>query len=173
MSGDADNGRYLPIYLNDHLAGATVGVELARRLSASNQGNEALASGLRRISSEIEADRATLEDVLDRLGVSRSPVKPAAGWLLERLGRLKPNGHLRGYSPLSRVLELEGLAMGITGKAELWRTLAGLGLGERAAVDFEALTTRAEQQRAVVTELHQLAVSALGHEQQADDVGLK
>ncbi len=161
MSSAADNGRYLPIYLNDHLAGATVGVELARRLHASNRGNEALAPTLSRVSSEIEADRKTLEDVLDRLGVSRSPLKPAGAWLLERLGRLKPNGHLRGYSPLSRVLELEGLAVGIAAKAELWRTLAGLDLGRRPGVEFETLIARAEKQRTAIRELHQLAIARI------------
>jgi len=161
MSPATDVGRYLPIYLNDHLAGATAGVELARRLAAANQEIEALAPTLRRVSAEIEADRETLEGVLERLDVSLSPVKPHAAWLLERLRRLKPNGHLRGYSPLSRVLELEGLSMGIAGKTELWRTLSGLGLDRRAGVDFRALTTRAEEQREAVASLHQVAVAGL------------
>lgn len=34
MNETNDVNRYLSIYLNDHLAGATVGVELARRLAA-------------------------------------------------------------------------------------------------------------------------------------------
>jgi hypothetical protein len=161
VSGGADIGRYLPIYLNDHLAGATAGVELARRLCASNERDETLIADLRRISSEIEVDRETLEAVLDRLGVSRSPVKPAAAWLLERLGQLKPNGRLRGYSPLSRVLELEGLAIGIAGKAQLWRTLAALELDQQAGVDFESLAARAEQQRSTVIGLHRLAAAEL------------
>jgi hypothetical protein len=161
MSEAGDNGRYLPIYLNDHLAGAVVGVELARRTYASNEGNEAFAPALLRVRDEIEADRETLEAVLERLGVGRSPVKPTGAWLAERLGRLKPNGHLRGYSPLSRLLELEGLAMGITGKLELWRTLGGLELDERSEADFEALAKRAERQRTAIGELHQLAVAAL------------
>jgi hypothetical protein len=153
--------RYLPIYLNDHLAGATAGVELARRLYAANRDHEALAPALLRISSEIETDRRTLEGVLERLAVSRSRAKPVGAWLLEKLGRLKPNGHLRGYSPLSRVLELEGLGMGITGKLELWRTLASLELGEQAGVDFGDLAVRAEQQKLSVAELHRLAVAEM------------
>jgi hypothetical protein len=161
MNDAADIGRYLPIYLNDHLAGATVGVELARRLEAGNQEIEALAPTLRRVSAEINTDRETLEGILDRLGVSRSPVKPRAAWLLERLGRLKPNGHLRSYSPLSRVLELEGLGMGIVGKIELWRTLSGLDLGGRAGVDFDALAARADEQHEAIAELHQVAVAGL------------
>lgn len=153
--------QYLSIYLNDHLAGANVGVELAKRLHASNEEDVALAAPLRRIGAEIEADRETLEQVVDQLGVSRNPVKPIVALVVERLGRLKPNGHLRGYSPLSRVLELEGLTMGITGKIELWRTLAKLELDERVGVDFAAMTERAESQRTTIGQLHQLAVGAI------------
>lgn len=164
MTSPTSTGRYLPVYLNDHLAGATAGVELVRRLHASNKENEALAPTLLRVCEEIEVDRTTLEDVLDRLGVSRSRVKPIGAWLMERFGRLKPNGQLRGYSPLSRVLELEGLAMGIAGKTELWRTLAELGLDQRAGVEFKALVTRAEEQHRAITHLHQLTVASIdGH----------
>jgi hypothetical protein len=161
MSPQTDIGRYLPIYLNDHLAGATAGVELARRIESDNLEVEALAPTLRRVRAEIEADRKTLEGVLTRLEVSRSRVKPYAAWLVERLGRLKPNGHLRDYSPLSRILELEGLRMGIIGKAELWRTLSGLGLDGRAGVHFDALAARAEEQQEAIAELHKVAVAAI------------
>ena len=110
---------------------------------------------------EIEADRKTLEEVMERLGVSRSPVKPAGAWLLEKVARLKPNGHLRSYSPLSRVLELEGLAMGIGGKLDLWRTLGALDLDERAGVEFDDLAARAKEQRSAIKDLHQIAVAAI------------
>jgi hypothetical protein len=161
MSDAIDVGRYLPIYLNDHLAGATAGVELARRLRAGNSQVEPLARTLHTVSAEIEADRETLKGVLERLGVARSPIKPHAAWLLERLGRLKPNGHLRSSSPLSLVLELEGLAMGIVGKIELWRSLSGLGLDQRAGVDFAALAARGEEQHTAIAEIHQIAVAAI------------
>ena len=161
MAPNADANRFLAIYLNDHLAGATLGVELARRLRSSNQGDPEMGEPLARICAEIEADREVLERLTEHLEVERDQIKPVLAKLAERLGRLKLNGQFLGYSPLSRVLELEGLAMGISGKAELWRTLDGLGLGERAGVDFEALAARAEEQRAAVTELHQRAIAAM------------
>jgi hypothetical protein len=157
--------RYLAIYLNDHLAGATVGVELARRGHASNRGDSAFGEPLGWICKEIEEDRATLEQVIDRLGFSRSRVKPAGAWVAEKLGRLKLNGRLRGYSPLSRVLELEGLLIGITGKMALWETLAELEGVERLGIDFAQMTARAAGQRSVVDDLHRLAAAALA----ADD----
>jgi hypothetical protein len=156
--------RYLPIYLNDHLAGATVGVELVRRVRAANRGDDAFAEPLGRICREIEEDRATLEQVIDRVGCSRSHVKPAGAWVAEKLGRLKLNGQLRGYSPLSRVLELEGLLIGITGKRALWKTLGELAGAERLGFDFERLAARAEEQRSAVDDLHRIATAALEDE---------
>ena len=152
---------HLEIYLNDHLAGATGGVELARRLRASNQQDPIYGAPLRRVCEEIEADRATLEQVIERLGYTRSRAKPLGAWAMEKLGRLKLNGQLRGYSPLSRLIELEGLLIGITGKIGLWQVLSELELGQRLEVDLEQLTARAAEQRAAVDDLHQLAATAL------------
>jgi hypothetical protein len=149
----------LAIYLNDHLAGSTGGVELARRTRASNEGTE-FAEPLATICQEIEADRETLESVMKELEVGRSRLKPPLGWLGEKLARLKPNGQLRGYSPLSRVIELEGLLLGITGKLRLWRLLDEL-LGERTAADFPGLIARAEDQRSRVEELQVRAARLL------------
>ena len=157
---DAERHRLLGIYLNDHFGGSTGGVEMARRSRDANDGTD-FGPPLTVICREIEEDRATLETVMEELGIDRSRLKPALAWLGEKVGRLKPNGRLRGYSPLSRVLELEGLSMGIVGKTELWRTLSGLGLDQRAGVDFEALAGRAEEQRQAIADLHQVAVAVL------------
>src|SRR6476469_2497803 len=114
--------RLLPIYLNDHLAGSVVGVGLARRCLRENRGSE-LEEFLRWLVSEIVEDRATLIQLMERLGVPRSKSKTAAAWTAEKLGRLKLNGQITGYSPLSRLVELEGLATGIEGKRSLWLAL--------------------------------------------------
>jgi hypothetical protein len=149
----------LGIYLNDHLAGSAGGVETARRARGSNQGTE-FGAPLAALCAEIESDRETLEAVMKELGVARSRIKPAIGWLGEKLGRLKPNGQLRGYSPLSRVLELEFLLLGITGKLRLWALLAEL-VGDRLDTDFVALAERAEAQRATVEDLQLKAARLL------------
>jgi hypothetical protein len=152
---------YLAIYLNDHLGGATGGVELARRLRASNRGNDVFGKPLDQICKEIEEDRATLEQVIERLGFSQSIVKPAGAWVAEKLGRLKLNGRLRGYSPLSRLLELEGLLVGITGKMALWESLTDFDGIKDLGVDFERLAARAAEQRSTVEDLHRLAAAAI------------
>jgi len=58
------------------------------------------------------------------------------------------NGRVAGYSPLSRVLELEVLALGVEGKRALWRIAAGDARLDR--VDLAALARRAERQRRLV-----------------------
>lgn len=139
-------GKLLAIYLNDHLAGAMVGVELARRLRASNCDDPEFGPELATICAEIEADRETLVAIMDRLGVGRSRVKPLAAILAERLGRLKLNGQLRGYSPLSRLDELEFLAIGVTGKRQLWRSLEHTHAGDLPGFELGALAERASEQ---------------------------
>lgn len=146
--------RYLRIYLNDHLAGAATGVGVARRLRDSNREDPEMGEPLARVCAEIEADRASLEALMRYLGVRRGRVKPALAAAGERLGRLKLNGQLRGYSPLSRLIELEFLLIGITGKMQLWKSLER-ALGEKVdGLDFPRLAERAAAQRRVVDELH-------------------
>jgi hypothetical protein len=163
MAPRADPNRLLAIYLNDHLAGAALGVELARRLRSSNRGDAEFGEPLARICGEIEEDRETLIRLMERLGVDRKPFKPALAVIGERLGRLKLNGQVRGYSPLSRVLELEVLASGIGGKMQLWNALEE-SFGERLdGFDFHALAERADRQGQRVEDLHLSATKrALG-----------
>jgi len=144
----------LAIYLNDHLAGATLGVELARRLRASNEDDPAFGSALAEVCAEIEADRETLKAVMDRLGVRQSKLKPLAAVLGERFGRLKLNGRLWGYSPLSRLDELELLQVGVVGKRRLWRALEHTRTGELPSFDLGALAERATEQLRRLEALH-------------------
>jgi hypothetical protein len=139
--------RLLAIYLNDHLAGATGGVELARRACSSNRGTK-LGEALEEIRVEIEADRATLGRVMERLEVKRNGAKVAGAWAAEKLGRLKLNGRLRGYSPLSRLVELEMLHIGVTGKIQLWQALEETQSAKLGQFDLPGLIERAESQRA-------------------------
>ncbi|HEX2110085.1 MAG TPA: hypothetical protein VHF67_00900 [Gaiellaceae bacterium] len=153
------DGRLLAIYLNDHLAGATVGIELARRSLRANRGTE-LGRFLEELLREIEDDRRTLESIMDALRIPKSAVKPRLAVVAERVGRLKLNGQLTGYSPLSRVLELEGLTIGVAGKLSLWRNLRdGARLAEQLpGVDLDALIGRAERQLSSIAE-HRVAAA--------------
>lgn len=140
--------RLLRIYLGDHLAGATGGHELARRCLSSNRGTELGAFLEEKLIPEIEEDRQTLVDVMDRLGISEQPWRTAVGWVTEKAGRFKLNGYLLSYSPLSRVVELEGLTVGVQGKRSLWQVLDELAPAVLAlsGMDFAALIRRAQGQ---------------------------
>jgi hypothetical protein len=137
----------LAIYLNDHLAGATVGVELARRAASSNRANR-YGPFLAELVRDIEEDRRSLLELMQALEVRVDRVKVVGAWTVEKIGRLKPNGRVWGYSPLSRVIELEALALGVRGKLALWNALSDLHRRE-PVLDADELATlrgRAESQ---------------------------
>jgi hypothetical protein len=153
--------RLLAIYLNDHLAGATLGVELTLRAARENTGSE-LGVFLRQVLlPEIREDRQTLERLMGWLGIARSRPKVAAAWAAEKVGRLKLNGELTRYSPLSRLLELESLAVGIEGKRALWLALEATADSSEPVegFDFRALAERAKSQRQRL-ETHRLAAAS-------------
>jgi hypothetical protein len=137
----------LAIYLNDHFAGATAGMELARRAASSNRGTR-YGPFLTELARDIEDDRQSLRALMAELDVGVDRVKVVGAWAAERIGRLKFNGRVRGYSPLSRLIELEGLALGVRGKLALWNTLRELEPHPRglASVDIGTLCRRAESQ---------------------------
>ena len=139
----------LAIYLNDHLAGATAGRELGRRAATSNR-DSSHGPFLADLADQIDADRGSLLEIMRTLNVRVDRIKVLGGWGAEKLARLKFNGQLRGYSPLSRLVELEALSLGVRGKLALWRTLRELDLSELSAapVSLADLIARAEQQLA-------------------------
>jgi hypothetical protein len=147
--------KYLATYLNDHLGGSTTGLELARRAASENKDNE-LGAFLTDLAKEIEEDRETLKEIMAALGVGEDRLKVAGGWVAEKVGRLKPNAQLTGYSPLSPLVELESLELGIHGKLALWLALLEIaGPPPLDAGRLRELAARAERQMADV-ERHRL-----------------
>ena len=155
---NADSHTRLATYLNDHLAGAMGGGELSRRLSQENQ-RTAYGPHLERIAGEIQEDTAALKDVMARMGVEEDRIKQAGAWAAAQAGRLKLNGQLLGYSPLSRLVELEALTLGVTGKLAMWVVLNEVcGEDPRlAGVDFPGLIARAKEQRGTLERLRRQA----------------
>jgi hypothetical protein len=144
----------LGIYLNDHLAGATGGTQLARR-AAGGAGGTAASGALRRFAAEVAQDRATLLQVMLALGIPVRRYKVYAAWIGEKAGRLKFNGHLTSRSPLSSLEELEMLRLGVEGKAAGWRTLRVLA-GQDPRLDqgqLDELIARAQRQSGLLEDL--------------------
>ncbi len=155
-----DSSELLGTYLNDHLAGASAGAELAKKISqkyAETPDGPALAE----LASAIEQDRQALAELMAELGIERSTFKQAAGWLTEKLTRVKLSDKLTGSTDLKRLLEFETLSLGVEGKHCLWRALGRVSdrHPELAATDLDALAKRAADQRA---RLEQLRLDAAG-----------
>lgn len=151
--------KLLRIYLNDHLAGATLGLELAKRSQKSNKGTP-LGDFLAEFVAEASSDKAQLEQLMESVGAGKSIVKSQAAWIAEKVGRLKANGQLTGYSDLSRLVELEGLMVGVTGKIGLWRSLLEAFLPSHApTADFPGLLQRAQDQLDELQQHHRKAAA--------------
>ena len=143
--------RPIDIYLNDHLAGATFGADLARQLEARTEGTD-FRPAMSRLAAEIEADRDTLTQLMERIGAARNPAKQAATWVAEKASRLKLAGFTHGNDELRTFLSIEALSLGVEGKVSLWATLRDLRgrYPELESTDLDDLLERAQRQRQVL-----------------------
>jgi hypothetical protein len=141
------SGKPLDVYLNDHLAGARFGSDLARRLAGRMGGTT-----MNVLADEIEEDRQTLQQLVDRLNVSRNPIKEAATWVAEKVSHVKLSGLTAGHREFGLFMALETLSLGIEGKQSLWVALADVAdhYPELQNIDLVALRERAAAQRGVV-----------------------
>jgi len=143
----------LQTYLNDHLSGSIVAIDLARR-RASSQGDDEIGRDLRRFAAEVERDQRSLRNAMASLDVSPSMSKEllasATAWLDSIRGAL----NLPGAPNLVRDLEL--LIIGVRGKELLWGSLDRIGVAtDPPIVDLQA---RAAAQLAALHVLHARAV---------------
>ncbi|MEU2158336.1 hypothetical protein ABZ532_25555 [Streptomyces sp. NPDC019396] len=162
MNADPRHDDALTIYLNDHLAGATTGVELSRRIARAHRASPR-AADMERIADDIAEDRASLVALMRSLGIGPRRYKVCVGWAVEKIARLKPNGRLHRRAGLSSLVELETLRIGIQGKYELWQSLATVA-EERPRIDYGRiieLKDRARRQMEIVDELHNESAEVL------------
>lgn len=143
----------LETYLNDHLTGSIVALDLARRRAAA-QGDDAIGTFLRSFAAEVERDQHALRRVMELQGaaprVSRELLGTATSWLDSIRGTL----NMPGAPNLVRDIEL--LIMGVRGKELLWTSLERIG----AATDppIAKLQARVREQIAGLEESHARAV---------------
>jgi hypothetical protein len=151
---DAD-GR-LRIYLNDHLPASVVGREIASRVVARDRGS-ALGAFLAGYMADAAREREMLLAVMRRVGATRQPYKEVAARVAERIGRLKPNGQLRGHSPLSRLIEIESLLALLRASRSVWLALEALDDPRLAGLDLRERLLRAT---AEAEELERIGIDA-------------
>jgi hypothetical protein len=110
------------IYVNDHLAALVTGRELARRTSAGASDTETRSLARELVSHFVESERE-LERLCREIGARPSRFKRTLAAAAEKGGRLKLNGHVMSRSPLSDLVELEGLTVLLEYELALWRSL--------------------------------------------------
>ena len=141
MSRDA-----LQTYLNDHLAGSVMAIELGERTIRENEGGP-VAARLSPLVKQIREDQTVLKGVIERLGTGESSLKKAGAWLAEKAGRVKLGG-TDEPGDLSRLEVLEMLTTGVHGKRALWRALRVVAVRyeELRGLDLDLLERRAVEQ---------------------------
>jgi len=100
---------------------------------------------------------------MSSLGVPVRRYKVLGGWVAEKVTRLKPNGGVLQRSPLSSVIELESMHLGVQGKAAGWRALRRLADTDPRldAGGLDALLERADRQSEVLEQLRMDAVTTV------------
>ena len=138
--------RALDVYLNDHLAGAMLGSDLAEQIHARNQGTT-LGKLMASLAPQIEEDRQTLISLMDRLDSAQNPVKQATTWMAEKVSRAKFSGLTSGEPELAGFMALEALALGVQGKKSLWLALKEVrGQYAPPSINLDELIERAQAQ---------------------------
>jgi hypothetical protein len=149
----------LSSYLNDHLAGSAVALDLLTKMRANNddgEHRETIAS----LHEAVKQDRATLEAIMETLDVGVSSLRQAGGRVVEKVSRVQFDEWATGDRDLSLLLETEALALGIEGKMAGWQALKELPEGRLDGVDLDGLIDRAREQRAAVERLRIAAAPA-------------
>lgn len=145
---------YLAIYLNDHLAGSIVAVELLHHLERAYPATavQRFAADLR---ADIEADRVELRQLMRSLEIAESRARQATAWVAEKMTMIKLRLDDRAGGEFRLFEALEALSLGIEGKRALWVALedtARLAPSLRQ-LDYPRLVDRAAEQRGRVEAL--------------------
>ena len=139
---------HLETYLNDHLAGSVVAIELMKNLE-SVYAETAIADFIKRLRADVEMDQQELQNLMSSLEISESRTRKASAWFTEKFTELKLRVDDSKSGDLRLFESLEALSLGIEGKRSLWLALAAAAEVSPALrkVDYESLKQRAEEQR--------------------------
>jgi hypothetical protein len=146
MTRSVGDGR-LADYLNDHLAGADVGVRLADRCAA-HAGHLELDD----LPASIRHDRDVLQNVMTRLGIAPSAPRRVLAVAVAAVANVRQRAPLVGSSSpeVAAMEDAELLSLGIEGKSLMWRVLKDRADARLQDVPFDELIRRARSQRVVV-----------------------
>jgi hypothetical protein len=124
-------------------------IGVVHRLSSTHQDTED-GPLFRRLSEELEEDRAVVRLLLTRLGASERSVKRAMGYASGALASVAAGGE---PGDLSLLRTFEGLAVGVQGKRCLWRALRNIPtLSTVHGLNFIELEAKAVRQWEAIEE---------------------
>lgn len=153
----------LDTYLNDHIAGATAGRNLAKMAAQEHQTDEH-GPFFSEIYAAIEADYGTLQQLASALGVDESAGKTALAEVGSKL--MGPKFTAGDDDDLNAFVTLETLSIGVEGKVCMWKALKTVAADYPAFGNFDvdALLASAISQREKLEEQRQkIAPRALKH----------
>ena len=153
----------LDTYLNDHLAGATAGVNIAE-MAAEEHKQDEHGQFFGQIAMEIKEDYATLQDLMAGLAIEPSATKTAAAEVGSKV--MQPKFTSGDDDALNAFVTCETLSIGVEGKVCMWRALQTIEDSNPtlADADLDGLLARAEDQRSRLEDMRlQLAPGALAH----------
>ena len=153
---------YLAIYLNDHLAGSVVAIDLLDYLEAVYAGTD-MARFFATLRDEIVADRRQLEGLMQRLQIVESRPRKASAWIAGKFTELKLRLDDKRRGPFRLLESLEAIGLGIHGKWALWRALSAAASANpvlQGILDYQGLEQRAQEQREAVEILRLEAAKA-------------
>jgi hypothetical protein len=135
----------LVTYVNDHLGGAGIALEILEPLRDQHDDKNLRDLAIVLLMA-IQADDHTLRAIAEKIGSGPSAIKEVGGWIVEKAARLKL-GHT-GSTDFAMFESLELLAIGIHRKLCLWQALqvASRADSRLHGFDFEMLIIRAKQQ---------------------------
>ena len=141
---------HIETYLNDHLAGSTVAVELLEHLESSHDGE--WRNFFRMLRADIESDRGKLETLMKEMDIDQSKLRKGMAWFGEKFTELKMRLDDPADVDLRLFESLEALSLGIEGKRSLWLALAEAATdnSDLRRLDYQHLIARADEQRARV-----------------------
>jgi len=153
----------LDTYLNDHIAGATAGTNLAKMAAEEHQTDEH-GPFFSEIYAAIQADFETLQELATALGVEESAGKAALAEVGSKM--MGPKFTAGDDDELNAFVTLETLSIGVEGKVCMWKALKTVEGDYEAFTQFniDELLASAESQRQKLEDQRQkLAPQALKH----------
>jgi hypothetical protein len=135
------------VYLNDHLAGATAGVELVKQAAERHDGD--LGEFFAQLADEIAGDHNTVTSLMDQMGAHASGAKEVLAKAGSVVSETKFSGESMDDPEFGTFLTLETLSIGVEGKLCMWKALKVVAddYPELSSTDIDTLIERAQSQR--------------------------